>query len=126
MREGFEDMAEVKLREVKVAEVGEAPKGSVAAVKKHPGATKKRGARTRKDGAEALRWAADHKVGKNSKRLAEMLTQKALAGDLASAKVLLALAEGKTPIPVKKPVVFGLSLAARLAKEPEWVDPELR
>jgi hypothetical protein len=54
------------------------------------------------DGAERLRRAADKKVGRNSAKLAEVLTKKALAGDLASARMLLALAEAKKPVPAKK------------------------
>jgi hypothetical protein len=73
------------------------------------------------DGAERLRWAADRRVGRNSEKLAKMLTDQALKGDLASAKVLLALAEGKKPAVEKKGPVR--SLALRLAAEPQWVPP---
>jgi hypothetical protein len=111
----------------KMAEAQQELKGKKA--KRKTGSTTKK--RTRKeaapeglanmDGAERLRWAADRRVGRNSEKLAEMLKEKALKGDLASTKVLLALAEGKKPIPeVKKPV---RSLALRLAAEPEWKVP---
>ncbi|HEY1903604.1 MAG TPA: hypothetical protein VGG56_14315 [Terracidiphilus sp.] len=82
------------------------------------------------DGAERLRQAADRRVGRNSAKLANLLTDKALAGDLASTKMLVALAEGKKPMKeveklgeVKKPV---RSLALRLAAEPrlEWPKEE--
>jgi hypothetical protein len=82
------------------------------------------------DGAERLRQAADRRVGRNSAKLADLLTDKALAGDLASTKMLVALAEGKKPMKeveklgeVKKPV---RSLALRLAAEPhlEWPKEE--
>ena len=73
-----------------------------------------------KDGAERLRQAADKRVGRNSEKLADLLTEKALDGNLASAKVLLALTGAKKPIqePVKKR--RGPSLAELLAAEPEW------
>jgi hypothetical protein len=75
---------------------------------------------SRKDGAERLRQAADKRVGRISEKLADMLTDKALAGDLACARVLFGLAERKKPIqePVKKR--RGPGLAARLAAEPAW------
>jgi hypothetical protein len=59
-------------------------------------------------------------VGRNSEKLADLLTEKALNGDLASAKVLFGLAERKKPIqePVKKR--RGPGLAERWAAEPEW------
>jgi hypothetical protein len=76
----------------------------------------------RKSGAERLRCAADRRVGQNSKKLADLLTAKALAGELAYAKVLVGLADGKTPEPVKNPRL--LSLMMQLETEPEWVDPE--
>jgi len=74
----------------------------------------------RKDGAERLRQAADRRVGRNSNELADLLTEKALAGDLASAKVLVGLAERKKPRaePVKKR--RGPTDAELLAMEPPW------
>ena len=71
----------------------------------------------RKSGAERLRCAADRRVGKNSEKLADLLTEKALAGDLAYAKALVGLADAKKPERVKR---RGLSLAQRLALEPPW------
>jgi len=73
-----------------------------------------------KDGAERLHQAADKRVGRISEKLADLLSNKALAGDLASARVLFGLAERKKPIqaPVKKR--RGPSLAERWAAEPEW------
>jgi hypothetical protein len=44
-------------------------------------------------------WASVLVEGRNSEKLADLLTEKALAGDLASTKVLVALAEGKKPSP---------------------------
>jgi len=75
------------------------------------------------DGVEQLRWAADSRLHRNWRELADLLTDKALHGDLASAKALVGLAEGKKPRP--KPVKGGrlLSGAARLAAEPRWQAP---
>ena len=73
-----------------------------------------------KDGAERLRQAADKRVGRNSEKLADLLTEKALKGDLASTKTLVSLAAGKKPIPEPVKKRRGPSLAERLAAEPEW------
>jgi hypothetical protein len=77
-----------------------------------------------KDGAERMRQAADKRVGRISEKMADLLEKKALAGDLACARVLFGLAERKKPIqePVKKR--RGPSLAARLAAEPEWQEED--
>ena len=72
-----------------------------------------------KDGVERLRRAADRRVGRDSEKLAELLSEKALQGDLASAKVLVALADGKKPAPAKQESAFK-SLIANLAAEPDW------
>ena len=74
----------------------------------------------RKDGAERLRQAADRRVGRNSAKLADVLTQKALMGDLGSTKMLVVLADGKKAVPVKR---RGLSLPERLGAEPQWEGP---
>jgi hypothetical protein len=71
-----------------------------------------------KGGAERLRRAVDRRVGKNSEKLADVLTNKALAGDLAFAKAVVALADAKKPDPVKKPI--GPRFVELLAKEPRW------
>ena len=90
------------------------------------GATKKstkkqtRRRRARKSGAEQLRSAADRRVGRNSKKLADLLTEKALAGELAYAKMLVGLADGKKPEPENRRL---LSLIEELATEPGWVEP---
>ena len=94
---------------------------------KHRGRERARGKTPRKDGAERLRQAADKRVGRISEKLADLLTDKALAGDLASTKVLFGLAERKksSPEPVKKR--RGPGLAERWAAEPEWQgEPEDR
>ena len=74
----------------------------------------------RKDGAERLRQAADRRVGRISEKLADLLTEKALKGDLASARVLFGLAERKKPIQELVKRRRGPGMAARLAAEPEW------
>jgi hypothetical protein len=81
---------------------------------------KKRGAS--KSGVERLRRALDKRVGRNSEKLAELLTGKAMVGSLAEAKILVELAEGKKPVekPKKK---RGRSAALALAAEPQWVEP---
>jgi hypothetical protein len=63
------------------------------------------------------------RVGWNSEKLADVLTSQALAGDLASAKVLVALAEGKKPGPEPVKKRCGPGLAERLAAEPQWREP---
>jgi hypothetical protein len=73
-----------------------------------------------KDGAERLRQAADRRVGRNSEKLADLLTEKALGGDLASAKTLVALAAAKKPIPEPVKKRHEPSYADKLAKEPQW------
>jgi hypothetical protein len=72
-------------------------------------------------GTEKLRQEADKRVGRNSKELADLLTKKALKGDLAYTKALVGFAEGKKPEPVKKR--RGPSQAERLEREPQWKGP---
>jgi len=92
--------------------------GAAANKKNAAGGPKRSSSKGAKDGAERLRRAVDRRVGKNSERLAEVLTNKALAGDLAFAKAVVALADAKKPDPVKKPT--GPSFAEQLAMEPRW------
>jgi len=75
------------------------------------------GGTARKSGAERLRRAADNEVGRKSDELAEALMNSALKGDVASTKVLVALADGMKPDTVKR---RGPSLAQQLGMEPEW------
>jgi len=75
------------------------------------------------DGAECLRQAVDRRLGWNSEMLADILEAKALNGDLATTKVMVVLAAGKKPEPVKKR--NGLTLAEQLAREPQWEGPWL-
>jgi VIT1/CCC1 family predicted Fe2+/Mn2+ transporter len=84
--------------------------------------TNERGKTACKDGAERLRQAADKRVGWNSEELADLLTAKALKGDLASTRVLVTLAASKKPLPERVKKRHGLSLAQRLAAEPQWKD----
>ena|SRR5271166_843757 len=75
---------------------------------------------SRKDGVERLRQAADRRVARNSEKLADLLTEKALKGDLGSTKTLVALAAGKKPIPERVRKRRELTYAQQLAKEPKW------
>jgi transcriptional regulator with XRE-family HTH domain len=54
-----------------------------------------KGGKTLERLAEDRLWASVLVEGRNAEKLADLLTEKALAGDLASTKVLVALAEGK-------------------------------
>jgi len=101
----------------RVAKAGDSMETTGSTTRKERRAGAGRGKSAITDGAERLRWAADRRLGRNSERLAEMLKDRALEGDLASTKVLLALAEGKKPIVEKKGPVR--SLALRLAAEPQ-------
>ena len=56
---------------------------------------RKRKKRQPVDGVESLRRAADRRLRKNMKKLADALTAKAIGGDLGSMKMLVALAEAK-------------------------------
>lgn len=77
-----------------------------------------------KDGVERLRHAADKQVGQNWEELTNLLTAKALSGDLASAKALVALAAGKKPRPKRAKKRRGLTQAEQLAAEPPWQGKE--
>jgi len=80
---------------------------------------------SRKDGAERLRQAADKRLNEISEQLADLLKRKALEGDLASAKTLIALAAAKKPIPEPVKKQSEPSYADKLSKEPKWVgEPE--
>ena len=92
--------------------------------KSRTGQRASRNTTARKDGAERLRQEADKQVGQNSEELAALLTEKALAGDLASTKVLVGLAERKKPRPERKKKRRGPSLAEQWAAEPEWQGEE--
>jgi hypothetical protein len=91
---------------------------------KHRRRERAKGKTPRKDGAERLHQAADRRVGRISEKLADLLTEKALKGDLASARVLFGLAERKKPIQDLVKKRRGPGLAERLAAEPEWQEAE--
>jgi hypothetical protein len=76
------------------------------------------------DGAERLRQAADKQVGQNSEKLAGLLADKALKGDLASTRVLVGLAERKKPHAKPATKRHGPSLAEQLSAEPKWQEEE--
>jgi hypothetical protein len=59
-------------------------------------------------------------VGRHSKELADLLTGKALKGDLASTRVLVGLAERKKPEPEPARKRSWPTMAMRLAAEPPW------
>jgi hypothetical protein len=94
------------------------------------GSGKKRGAKKR-SGARAtgrarLQKAAQKEMGKNSGKLAKVLVDKALAGDLNSAKMLLMLTDPKTDAEgPRETETLGPSVAEQLAKEKEWEDVPL-
>jgi predicted DNA-binding mobile mystery protein A len=54
-----------------------------------------KGGKTLEKLAEERLWTSVLVKGRNSEKLADLLTEKALAGDLVSVKVLVGLAEGK-------------------------------
>jgi hypothetical protein len=87
----------------------------------------KKGREKRERGAPAdknlrsLKRAAAKEVKKHGQKLAETLMVKALKGDVASARMVVTLAEtkeGEAPKPKRRR--RGLSLAQRLALEPSW------
>lgn len=76
-------------------------------------------------GTAKMKEAADETLEANSKKIAESLLQKTLAGNTTSAKLLFELAERKIDAedePVMKPL---RSLAEELAAEPEWTGEEI-
>jgi len=72
------------------------------------------------DGVGQLRRAAEQWAGWNSEKIAKALANKAVNGNLASAKELVSLAEGKKASPEKGKKWCGPSMAERLASEPRW------
>jgi hypothetical protein len=72
-----------------------------------------------------LKKAAARQVKKKGEELAETLMNKALRGDVASAKMVVGLAETKAEPDEKKPKWPRRrepSMALRLAREPQWND----
>jgi len=75
---------------------------------------RKRKKRQPVDGLESLRRAADRRLRKNMKKLADALTEKAMAGDLGSMKMLVALAEAKkADLVTRKAPSYALWLSAQ-------------
>jgi len=77
----------------------------------------------RRSGAALLRCAVDRQVSRNSKTLAKLLTEEALKGDLATTKVLLALAERYQTCDGPAKNRREMSLAINLAKLEKWDEP---
>jgi hypothetical protein len=74
------------------------------------------------DGFESLRSAADRELGKNSRKIAVALGEKAARGDLNSAKFLVAMVEKKAGKGARKKR-HGPSAVERLLLEPAWEEP---
>lgn len=79
-----------------------------------------RGKQAAEGGAESLMRAADRQVKRNCKKLSQLLVDKAMEGNIGSARLLFMLAERKKPRekPVKKS--RWASLAMKWAAEPKW------
>jgi len=108
-----------------MSEIGRKP--SRAQTKKKPGgktAVKRAGQKQAAcvDGAEELRQAVNRHVNEKAERIASALADKALTGNAAAAKAMVELAEGRKPEPEKEKK-RGLTLAQRLAMEPQWDGP---
>jgi len=89
--------------------------------KKKPHGAKSEASATRGTGGVRLKKAAAQQLRKNGEKLAKALMDKALGGSVASAKMVVELAEGKkTEEKPKKKQRRGLSQAQRLAMEPSW------
>lgn len=109
----------------KMAELGrkssrETAKGKTSS--KNTGKRASRGKKARKAGAERLRLAVDKRLGQNSESLANMLTDQAMGGNVATTRAMVEIAEHKKPQPEPVKKKRGRSLAERLAAEPEWQD----
>jgi hypothetical protein len=84
--------------------------------------------RVRGDGIKRLAKASARALRDNGDGITKKLLGKALRGDVSCARLLIALAEKKTPPdPAKMKMPEGFESASdmlrRLAAEPEWVDP---
>jgi hypothetical protein len=67
-----------------------------------------------------LKAAADKKLEEKSDEIAESLLRSLLDGNVTSAKLLIALAEGQIDCEDEAMVERLYSLAEELGKEPEW------
>lgn len=88
-----------------------------AAVKKPQGARTRQKAVGR--GRAEMNAAADQTLELNSKKIAKLLLQKTLDGNLTSAKLLFALAEGRIDCEDVVVVKQLISVAEKLAAEPQ-------
>lgn len=84
---------------------------------------KDRPGRSKKNGADLLKKAADRELAKITRKVVNRLREKALNGDLSTVKTMVSFSEQvKT---AEKPKESGRALAyiRELAMEPEWVGP---
>ena len=75
------------------------------------------GRRPGKSGREWMRLAADRLIWRRAKKLAEMLSDKAVDGDLPSVKLLVALAEGGNEQAKPKKRLHRLTAAQELTED---------
>jgi len=66
---------------------------------------------------EWMRLAADRLIWRRAKKLAEMLSDKAVDGDLPSVRLLIALAEGESRIEKPKKRLHRLTVAQELMED---------
>jgi hypothetical protein len=92
--------------------------------KKKTRKTKSGGKATSKDGVELLRQAMNVRLVRDSEALANLISGKALQGDLSNTKAMVGLAAGKKPLPEPVKKRRGPSQAARFANEPQWQGEE--
>lgn len=89
------------------------------AVQKKPrgaGAQKKAASR----GTAKMKAAADKELGEHSEEIAKSLREKLVKGNVTCGKLLIALAEEQFDCEDEAVVSRLLSMAERLASEPEW------
>jgi hypothetical protein len=96
-----------------MAEAGRSTQKRRHRVKSEPGST-------RVAGGARLKKAAAQQLRKNGVQLAKALMDKALEGSVASARMVVELAEVKEEEKPKKRRPRGLTEAQRLAMEPQW------
>lgn len=94
------------------------------ATKRHAAACKSRGSnihdKTVNPGKAKLNAAADETLGKYSAKIAQKLYDSLIEGNLTSAKLLFALAEGQIDCEDEAVMRPLYSYAEKLAAEPEW------
>jgi hypothetical protein len=72
-------------------------------------------------GSAKMKAAADKTLEKHSEQIAFSLLSGTLRGNVTSARLLIALAEGQTDSGDEKSQQGNCSLAEKLASEPEWI-----